>query len=90
MYKDECITLDKEDNVTGHANKYVEDSPCLWHGRGVGGGGAGGAEGSDATQSARRIVVRCQVWCGVPSTAGGGSSGSGGGRSASRRCSEGC
>ena len=36
MYKDECITLDKEDNVTGHANKYVEDSPCLWHGRGGG------------------------------------------------------
>ena len=41
MYKDECITLDKEDNVTGHANKYVEGLAVSLAWQGVVGGRRG-------------------------------------------------
>lgn len=37
MAKDECILVDEDDTVTGHANKY-RSHRCVWAGR-LGAGG---------------------------------------------------
>ena len=77
MHKDECITLDTEDNVTGHANKYVARGGSLsvslmeraWQGS-LGGWRRGRwhARVGSRTERRRSVVRTRRRWRRVPDT----------------------